>query len=85
MISHMTGYQHIDLSLKKHGLYSDKNPAGYKVHFLVFPEDMLNEMEQKYKYLYVSQLCDGHNLTYKVNGLCPSGTQSTKEEWGKGK
>ena len=37
------------------------------------------------QYLYVSQLCDGYNLAYKVNGLCPSGTQSTKEEWGKGK
>ena len=26
LCSHMTGYQHIDLSLKKHGFYSEDNP-----------------------------------------------------------
>ncbi len=46
--SHLSGYQHIDLSIKKHGLWSEKNPTGYKVHFLEFEENMLDEMEQKY-------------------------------------
>ena len=46
--SHLSGYQHIDLSLKKHGFWDEKNPTGYKVHFLEFAENMLDEMEQKY-------------------------------------
>ena len=47
--SHLQGYtQHIDRSLKKHGLWSSDNPTGYKVHFLEFPESELNEREQYY-------------------------------------
>ena len=46
--SHLSGYQHIDLSLKKHGFWDEKNPTGYKVHFLEFAENLLDEMEQKY-------------------------------------
>ena len=48
LASHLSGYQHIDLSIKKHGLWSEENPTGYKVHFLEFPEEKLNEMEQFY-------------------------------------
>ena len=48
LASHLSGYQHIDISIKKHGLWSEENPTGYKVHFLEFPEEKLNEMEQFY-------------------------------------
>jgi hypothetical protein len=49
LCSHLSGRkQWIDLSILKHGLYSDKNPAGYKIHFLEYPESALDEMEQKY-------------------------------------
>ena len=48
LASHLSGYQHIDLSIKKHGLWSEENPTGYKVHFLEFVESLLDEMEQKY-------------------------------------
>lgn len=44
----MVGYQHIDLSLKKHGLYSDKNPNGYKVFFEHFPISALDDAECKW-------------------------------------
>ena len=40
--SHLSGYQHIDLSIKKHGLWSEENPTGYKVHFLEFDEIKIN-------------------------------------------
>lgn len=46
--SHLSGYQHIDLSIKKHGLWSEENPTGYRVHFLEYTEEKLNEMEQFY-------------------------------------
>ena len=48
LADHLQGYQHIDLSIKKHGLWSKENPTGYKIHFLNYPEMMLDEMEQKY-------------------------------------
>ena len=43
---HLIGYQHIDLSIKKHGLWSEENPTGYKIHFLQFPESELDEKER---------------------------------------
>ena len=46
LVSHLSGYQHIDLSIKKHGFWSEENPTGYKVHFLEFPETQLGEKEQ---------------------------------------
>lgn len=46
---HLVGYQHIDLSIKKHGLYSQDNPYGYKVDILCkCPADECNEKEQYY-------------------------------------
>ncbi len=52
LIQHMTGYQHIDLSLRKHGLISDKNPGGWDVNFMHFPLEKLDEMERYYITLY---------------------------------
>jgi hypothetical protein len=47
--SHLSGRtQHIDRSLLAHGLWSEENPTGYRVHFLEYPEEKLNEMEQFY-------------------------------------
>lgn len=50
---HLTGYQRIDISIKKHGLWSEQNPTGYKVNVLQFPESELDEKEryfiEKYK------------------------------------
>lgn len=46
LASHLSGYQHIDLSIKKHGFWREENPTGYKVHCLQFPESQLDEKEQ---------------------------------------
>ena len=49
LCSHMTGYQqHIDLSLKRHGLYSEDNPTGWRVEFLNFLPERLDELEKTY-------------------------------------
>ena len=48
LAQHMTGYQHIDLSLKKHGLISNNNMYDWNVKFLNFPEELLDEKEQYY-------------------------------------
>ena len=44
---HLSGYQHIDLSLKSHGLYSEDNPYGWVVYTQHCPLDRLNEEEQR--------------------------------------
>ena len=47
--SHMVGYQqHIDLSLKRHKLYSEHNPYGWRVEFLNFPESQLDDKEKEF-------------------------------------
>jgi hypothetical protein len=45
LASHLSGYQHIDLSIKKHGLWSKENQTGYKLHFLEYPENLLDKMQ----------------------------------------
>lgn len=56
LCQHLVGYsQHIDLSLKKHKLYSEKNPTGWKVGCKNFPDSKLDEMEQYYIKLYASK------------------------------
>lgn len=46
MCGHLVGYQHIDLSLKKRGFYSDDNPYGWKFNFINYPESELDKWEQ---------------------------------------
>jgi hypothetical protein len=55
--SHMAGYQqHIDLSLRKHKLYDpEKNPYGWRVEFLNFPESWLDEKEKYFIKLYADR------------------------------
>ena len=46
MCSHLTGYQHIDLSLKKRGFYSADNPYGWQIDLSHYPKTELDQMEQ---------------------------------------
>ena len=46
LAQHLVGYQHIDLSLKKHGLKSKYNPNGYDVSFERVPLNYLDERER---------------------------------------
>lgn len=60
LASHLSGYsQHIDLSLRKHNLYSEDNQYGWRVEFLNFPESELDEKEK----IYIKQYADaGYQL-----------------------
>lgn len=65
LAQHLVGYQHIDLSLKKHGLYSEENPYGWKVNFRHYTTNLLNKMEQ----LWIKQYADkGYQLRNKTSG-----------------
>lgn len=62
---HLKGYQHIDLSIKKHGFFSEQNPTGYEIKYFYYSEDQLNEMEQSHiKFLANS----GFQLRNKTSG-----------------
>ena len=65
LAQHLVGYQHIDLSLKKHKLYAEDNPFGWKVNFLHFPESKLDEKEQHYIKEYA---LNGYQLRNKTSG-----------------
>ena len=65
LAQHLNGYQHIDLSLKKHGLWSKENPTGWRVHFLEFPEEDLDQMEQRYIKAYANK---GYQLRNHESG-----------------
>ena len=46
-ISHMEGYSHIDISLRKWGWYDEQtNPYGWKFHFYYCPKNELDKLER---------------------------------------
>lgn len=65
LAQHLSGYQHIDLSLKKHGLYSSKNIYGWKIGFLHFQISELDFMEKKFIQMYSN---NGYQLRNKTAG-----------------
>lgn len=57
--------QHIDLSIKKHGLYSDQNIHGWTIGFIKCDEAELDEKEKYYIYDYA---LSGYQLKNKTAG-----------------
>lgn len=56
LAQHLVGYQHIDRSLVKRGLYDENdNPYGWKVGFLHYSESKLDEMERYWILEYTKQ------------------------------
>lgn len=65
LAQHLSGYQHIDLSIKTHGLYSEYNPSGYRISFVPCNLEDLDAMEQKY-IIKIANL--GYQLRNKTSG-----------------
>lgn len=65
LAGHLSGYQHIDLSLKSHGLWREDNPTGWKIHYLECPENALDEWERHYIHAYANA---GYQLRNKTDG-----------------
>lgn len=76
LAQHLTSYQHIDLSLKKHGLYSADNPYGWKIGFIHFPLSELDEKERHYIKMYAQ---NGYQLRNKTAGGQGEGKQKIGE------
>lgn len=65
LAQHLQGYQHIDLSLKKHKLWSEANPTGWKINVKHYPISELDEMEQHYIKVMANK---GYQLRNKTLG-----------------
>lgn len=76
LADHLKGYQHIDLSLKKHGLYSTKNFHGWKIGFEHFDLEELDAKEQFYIREYAGL---GYQLRNKTAGGQGVGKQQIDE------
>jgi hypothetical protein len=76
LAQHCVGYQHIDLSLRKHGFYTDTTVCGWKIGFLNYPESKLDELEQHYIKAYAQS---GYQLRNKTAGGQGQGKQQIDE------
>ena len=77
MCSHLTGYQHIDLSIKKRGFYSGENPFGWKINFIHYPVEQLDNMEQYWILEYTKK---GYQCRYnKTSGSQGEGKEKINE------
>lgn len=65
LAQHLAGFQHIDLSLKKHGLYSKENPYGWTVDSYSYSENDLDTQEQYWIKKYADM---GFQLRNKTSG-----------------
>ena len=65
LVGHLSGYQHIDNSLRKYGLAIKGNLTGWNVNFLNYSEDRLDEMEQHWIKEYARR---GYQLRNKTAG-----------------
>lgn len=71
---HLNGYtQHIDLSLRKHGLKTEDNPTGWNVVYVRCEVDQLDELEKKYIEQYAKA---GFQLLNKTTGSQGTGKKS---------
>lgn len=78
LADHLQGYQYIDLSIKKHGLWSEDNPTGWEVNFLTFPKDKLDEMEQYFIKKYANAGYQLRNVTSGSQGQGKKGLGNAK-------
>jgi hypothetical protein len=77
LAQHLTGYQHIDLSIKKHGLYSEDNQRGWKIEWLPCSISKLDEFEKFYIKEYANM---GYQLRNKTSGSQGEGKRGLDDQ-----
>lgn len=65
LAQHLSGYQHIDLSLKKHGFYSKENTTGWDIITIHYSVEELDQKEQEFIKAYANA---GYQLRNKTAG-----------------
>lgn len=75
LADHLQGYQHIDLSIKKHGLWNEDNQTGWVIRFIKCPKVDLDEKEQFYIKKYA-------NAGYQLRNATAGGQGQGKSSLG---
>ena len=66
LAGHLTGFkQHIDLSIRKHGLFGNENPMGWDINFIECRLEELDTKEQEYIKKYADL---GYQLRNRTSG-----------------
>ena len=81
LAQHLSGYQHIDLSIKKHGLYNEQNPTGWKIEFVYCAQEDLDKTEQYYIYDYALAGYQMRNKTAGGQGEGKFGIAESLSRW----
>lgn len=81
LAEHLRGFQHIDLSIKKHKLWSEDNPTGWRVGVLYCDREKLDELEQKYIKMYADR---GYQLRNATSGSQGEGKKDIADNPTKG-
>ena len=81
LAQHLKGFQHIDLSIKNHGLYSDENKNGWYISILKYPLNELNTKEQEFIKEYANA---GFQMRNKTSGSQDIGKKDIAEAPTKG-
>lgn len=82
LADHLKGYQHIDLSIKKHGLQDEEHPNGWFVTQVKVAEELLDKAEQEYIKLYADMGYQLRNKTSGGQGVGKSGIADNKPSKG---
>lgn len=78
LAQHLSGYQHIDLSLKAHKLYSKENPSGWDVYCVEYcSEEELNDLERRSIKIAAAM---GYQLLNKTSGGQNAGKTAIAEQ-----
>lgn len=79
LAQHLSGYQqYIDLSLKKHSLYSKDNPTGWNIFALNCEESQLDRLEREYIAAYANMGFQMRNKTVGGQDEGKSGMDNQK-------
>lgn len=82
LAEHLSGYQHIDLSIKKHGLCSDKNPTGWNIEYCYLPADKLDEAERDNIRYFADKGYQLRNVTSGSQGVGKRGLEGQRPSRG---
>ena len=75
LAQHLAGYERVDLSLKKRGLWREDNPGGWKVHYIETAVDALDLWERRYIHTYANA---GYQLYNETTGGQGEGKRGMK-------
>ncbi len=81
LAEHLRGFQHIDLSIKKHKLWSEDNPTGWRIGVLYCDRAELDNLEEKYIKMYADR---GYQLRNSTSGRQDKGKKDIADNPTKG-